>query len=353
MNDTQNDEIDLLQLIKVFWDGRKIIIKYVIIFAFIGLLIAIFSPKEYTTKITIVPQIEKGQSGMGNLAGLASLAGINLNSGDYNYISPNVYPQIVSSTPFHLELMNTMINITKIDYPISVFDYYTDHVKPNPLLKYTLGLPKLILKSSSGKSKAKQFTHESLIQLTKDQKIVAEILNELVNIALFEKEGYIELSCQMPEALASAQLAQKVQELLQQRITEFKIQKATDNLDFIQSRYNDVLKQYDIAQESLAKFRDQNKNVSTAMAQTELQRLNNNYNLAYTIYSDIAKQLEQAKIKVKEDTPVFTIIEPASVPLLKSKPNRTVILIAWSFLGGIVGLGVLYLKSYLNKQKKI
>ena len=349
----QDDSINLTLYIKVFFDGRKTIIKYVLIFAFIGLLVAIFSPKEYTTTITIVPQIEKGQSGMGNLAGLASLAGINLNAVDNSSISPNVYPQIISSIPFQLELMNTMISIKNHDQPISVFDYYTEHVKPNPIFKYTLGLPWLILQSIQKKPIVNQFIEEesTIIQLTKNQKDIIDILNESVEVELNEKKGYINLICKMPEALPSAQIAQKAQELLQQRITEFKIQKATANLDFIQSRYDDVLQQYNESQASLAKFRDQNKNVSTAMAQTELQRLTNNYNLAYSIYSEIAKQLEQAKIKVKEDTPVFTIIEPASIPLKRSKPKRLRIIVICAFLGGIMGIVVYIGQPFISDLK--
>ena len=352
----QDDEIDLLQLIKTLWVGRKTIIKYVIIFAFIGLLIALLSSKEYTTTVTIVPQVERGQSGLGNLPGFVSLPGINLNTGtgESNYISPKVYPQIISSIPFNLELMSTMISIEKIDHPISVFDYYTMHVKPNPIIKYTLGLPRIILESFQKKSEVEQPTEikSEIIQLTKAQKKVIDILNDLVSVKLNEKEGYIDLICKMPKALPSAQLAQKAQELLQQRITEFKIQKAAANLDFIQSRYNDVLKQYNNAQEALAKFRDQNKYVSTAMAQTELQSLVNDYNLTHSIYSEIAKQLEQAKIKVKEDTPVFTIIEPASVPMQKSKPRRTLILIVFIFLGGMIGSAISIGRSFLPTLKQ-
>jgi uncharacterized protein involved in exopolysaccharide biosynthesis len=88
------------------------------------------------------------------------------------------------------------------------------------------------------------------------------------------------------------------------------------------------------------------------MAQTEMERLSNNYNLAYNIYSELAKQLEQARIQVKEDTPVFTIIEPVSVPLVRSKPKRPMILIIWLFLGGIAGAGIIFGRQYLATFKQ-
>lgn len=72
----------------------------------------------------------------------------------------------------------------------------------------------------------------------------------------------------------------------------------------------------------------------------------------YTIYSELAKQLEQAKIQVKQDTPVFTIIEPVSVPTNKSKPNRPMILFIWLFLGGVVGTGFVFGKGFIEPIKK-
>jgi uncharacterized protein involved in exopolysaccharide biosynthesis len=156
----------------------------------------------------------------------------------------------------------------------------------------------------------------------------------------------------MPEAKAAAQLGQRGQELLQQYITEFKIKKAKANLDFIQQRFDETAQKFEAAQQQLAVFSDRNKNVSLATAKTEEQRLTSQYNLIYSIYSELAKQLEQAKIQVKQDTPVFTIIEPISVPTKRSKPNRPMILFIWLFLGGVLGTGIVFGKGYLKTVKK-
>jgi uncharacterized protein involved in exopolysaccharide biosynthesis len=155
----------------------------------------------------------------------------------------------------------------------------------------------------------------------------------------------------MPEAKASAQLGQRAQELLQQYIIEFKIKKAKANLDFIQQRFDETTKKFEAAQEKLASFRDRNKSVTLATAKTEEERLTSQYNLIYSIYSELAKQLEQAKIQVKQDTPVFTIIEPVSVPTKKTKPNRPMILFIWLFLGSVAGTGILFGKGFIEPLK--
>jgi len=348
-------EIDLIELAKNLWQGRRTIIKAVIICAFIGLLIAIFSPKEYTTKVVMVPQLSNRQGNLGNLSGLAAIAGINIGAPTSAELSPTTYPQIISSIPFQLELMTTPLTFSKIGHNVSLYEYYSEYKKPNPILRYTLGLPGIILaafKKEQSIAVGEEASH-GLIQMTKKQKYVYKILRTKVSIELNSKDGYIILSCRMPEALPSAQLAQRAQELLQLQITEFKIQKATANLEFIQQRYDDVQKQYNQAQEALAKFSDRNINISTAIFKTESDRLENDYNLAYSIYSEMAKQLEQAKIQVKEDTPVFTVLEPAIIPMERSKPKRTMILILFGFVGGFVGVVYVFGKAILRSNSKV
>ena len=45
---------------------------------------------------------------------------------------------------------------------------------------------------------------------------------------------------------------------------------------------------------------------------------------------------------VKKETPVFSIIEPVRVPVEKSTPRRTLILMVSMVLGGVFGFVVLY-----------
>jgi LPS O-antigen subunit length determinant protein (WzzB/FepE family) len=87
------------------------------------------------------------------------------------------------------------------------------------------------------------------------------------------------------------------------------------------------------------------------LARTEEERLMNEYQLAFQVYSQLAQQLETAQIKVKEDTPVFSIVKPVTVPIEKSKPNRPLILIIWTFLGGIIGVGWIFGKQFLKDIK--
>jgi len=352
-----DDEIDLIQLAKTLWEGRKTVIKTTLIFMLLGLFIAICSPKEYTASTTMIPQSAEGGSKLGgSLGGLAAMAGINLGSmGGGSTIPPTLYPKIVNSIPFQKELMKTPLSIEGQTGYVTFTHYYEDIKSPgilDYLKEYTIGLPKVIIKAIRGKKIEKKNESNDILTITRKEKGLINVLNDQLSLDLNDKEGYITLSARMPEPKAAAELVKNAQKLLQDAITDFKIQKAKDELAFVEERYAEKEKEASAAQQILATFRDRNKNVSTATAKTEQERLTAEYNLVYGVYSELAKKLETQKIQVKEDTPVFTVVEPVSVPIDKSSPNRPIILIIWTLLGGVIGVGMVFGREFLGSIKE-
>ena len=355
-NQAEN-EIDLIEVFGKLWDRRKFILKITVGFMVFGVLVALFSSKEYTAGCTIVPQTGEKASTSG-LGGLAAIAGINLgNMSTSDVLSPKIYPKVLASVPFQKELMQTPIKFEEYEQPVTLFDYFTneDYKKLSlggAIKKYTIGLPGVIIKAIRGEKKDEIYKPEAigaLQTLTIKEKKCVESLKRLVTLNLNEKDGYVELTAVMPEPLAAAQLAERVQTLLQRYITEFKIEKVQSNLDFVQERFDEVKHDFEQIQQERAIFKDANKNIYSARAQTQEEQLDTRYNLALSVYSELAKQLEQAKIQVKETTPILTIIDPVTIPLERSKPKRALILVLFTFLGGFAGIGlVLILPSLAN-----
>jgi LPS O-antigen subunit length determinant protein (WzzB/FepE family) len=352
------DEIDLIALAKTLWDGRKTVIKTIVICTILGLLIAIVSPKQYTVNTIMVPQVGGEKSSMGGLSSLAAMAGINLDMSTGSELSPMIYPQIVQSIPFQMELMQTKLNFEGYNEKISFYDFYTDpqYSKFNLLSavkKYTIGLPGIIITAIRGKKELPLYTDEAdkILQPSEDEMELIELLSSVVYLDVNEKEGYITLTAIMPEARAAAQLGQKAQSLLQEKIIEFKIEKARDQLDFVQERYNEKEKEFNNIQEKLARFRDKNKNIITEIGKTELERYQSEYLIVSSVFTELSKQLESSKIQVKKETPVFSIIEPISIPNERSKPDRKMILVIWIFLGGVIGVGWIFGKQFLGTIK--
>ena len=289
----QDEEIDLVEVIRKLWKNRKLIIKITVVFMVIGVLVALFSPKEYSAGCTMVPQ-SGDKKASGGLSGLASMVGINLGSmGGGEVLAPTIYPKILASIPFKKELMATPLKFEEYEQPVTLFDYYTkDEYKKFSLFgvikKYTIGLPGVIIGAIRGEDTTQIMTEQgSAIQsLSKDEKDVAEILDRIVSLNVNDKDGYVKLSASLPEPLAVAQLAQQAQKLLQEYITRFKIEKVQSNLDFVQKQYDKAKERYEVRQDELAKFRDANKGFVSAVAKTREDMLTNEYNLAYNVYSD-------------------------------------------------------------------
>lgn len=356
--ETHDDEIDLIALAKTAWSGRRTIIKTTLLFTVLGVFIAIFTPNQYSVTATLVPQASSG-SKLGGLSSLAAMAGFNMDMGTTAELSPAIYPKIVQSVPFKLELLQTKIDFEGRDQAISLYDYYTDGENQGfnllgTIKKYTIGLPGVISKALKSEEEAVliQDLQNEVIALSKEEYEILESIAENVFLDVDEREGTLSLTTIMPEALAVAQLGQSALTLLQSYITKYKIEKAQEQLNFIQERFFVKKNEFEKAQINLANFRDRNKFMSTAIAKTEEERLQSEYQIAFSVYNELAKQLENAKIQVKQETPVLTVIEPITIPNEKSEPKRFRIVFIWIFLGGIIGVGWVFGRVYLVDIRK-
>lgn len=344
---SDDDEIDLIALVKTLWEGRKTIIKTTLIFTIIGLFIAIFTEKEYTSSTTFVPQTSNSKVG-GSLGGLAAMAGINLGSmGGDSGISPELYPQILSSIPFQLELLQTQITFEGQSQKVTYEDYYLKVATPGLLgyiKKYTIGLPGLIISAIKGKpTNNEQLSIDNqLLTITREEGKLIKQLSEQIGLDINDKGGYVTISAIMPESMASAELAYSAVALLQRYVIDFKIKKSTEQLEFIKERYTEVEKKFKKVQKELALRTDRNQFQTTALARTSQAVLQGEYDLIFGVYSELSKQLEAQYIQVTEDTPVFTVLKPVTVPLGKSNLSGMFILLISTILGVFIGVGVVF-----------
>lgn len=352
----EEQEIDLVALIKKLWLNKGLIIKLTAVFMVVGLLVALFSSKVYTASCDVVPQVTKTKSG--NMSTLAKLAGVDLGQDQSTkMLSPYVYENVMKSTTFRKELMQTKIDFEKADRPVSFYEYYTSEEfnKPNIIdyiKKYTIGLPYVILNAIKGEETYPDYAaiageKSSIETVSKTEYDMIQLIGSCVSITVDDKNGYVTIIANMPEALAAAQLAQATVTLLQDYITKFKIEKVQSNLEFIQGRYDEAKEVFEEVQSRRAKFKDANHNSVKYSARVEQEKLDAEYKLAMNLYGELSTKLEQARIDVKENTPMLTIISPVTVPYKKSKPQRAMILAAFTFLGFAAGAGLVFMSQTL------
>lgn len=353
-----SDEIDLVDLLRKLWVKRKFILGVTSGFLLIGLFIAFSSPVVYTASCTVVPQ--SGENKSGGLSSVATMMGVNLGTGGISggTLSPGIYPEIVKSVPFTLEIMQTPLVTEKSNgKPITLYEYYTDKQYQDKnvlgsIKKYTLGLPGLILGSFRKENTIEGFARSTdsvaVYSLNKEEKKVYEAIQSSMQVSTNPKEGYVSISYSFPEAKPAAEITNQLYRTLEKYVASFKSEKLEDNLQFVEESYETARKDFLQAQSRLAAFQDANRALATATARATERRLQSEFDIAFSVYNELAKQREQARIAVKENQTILTLVNPAVVPHEKSAPRRSIILIGFFFFGFIAACGWVLGKPYLQ-----
>ena len=306
-----------------------------------------------------IPQTSEtnGMTG-GSLGGLASLAGINVGSSNAsNGIPPDLYPQIAASVSFRTALINSKLTVEGLSNQVTYAEYYKKHAKTSVLgtiRQYTVGLPTLLLSALMGQGEQSNNVNtrnESIRSLTSDEVDHFSRISKQLIITPDSKRGVVTLSFVMPEASIAAQMAKHAETLLQNEVKRFKIQKAQEQLNYVQGTYLEKKLEFEKVQTELAVFRDRNQNITSAMASNELQKIESKYDLAFGLYNEFAKQLEQSKLQLNKDTPIFTVLQEVSVPANKSSPNRPMILISITIVGFLVTVGFVFIQLLFRRYR--
>lgn len=331
---SESGEIELTQLLIRVWRGRRLVLAVVVVALFVGGFVAAVMPEEYDATCCVVPQSSQS-AGQNRVSSLVALAGINLGyNDDVAALSPLLYEDIVGGVAFRKELLRTEV------YSAREGGYMT-------LREY------LIPKSDKSRESALEAAEVGEIDVvTRYDYACLRALEHRVTLTQDDGKGCLTLVVRMPEPLVAAQVAQAAIEQLQRYITEFKIEKVASNLLFVQERYDEARNRFYDVQSRRAQFRDANRNTTRYAAKTALERLDAEYELALNLYNELASQLEQARIKVKETMPVLTVINPVYVPFKRSKPRKMIIIATFALIGAGVGVAVVLLQPVVANVVK-
>ncbi|TVQ06533.1 MAG: hypothetical protein EA361_19575 [Bacteroidetes bacterium] len=358
-----NDEIDLIEVIRHIWNGRWLIVKVTLAFMVLGLIIAFTTTEQFKSEARLLPEIRDTRGGASALLRqFGGLGGLNIPGGEgADAIRPELYPDVLRSTPFFIHLMEQPLTLQKGSETLEMktFTYVNEHMGGGGFLsfvkKYTIGLPGTIMKGIRG-SKTEEASSPAVAgqipHMSQAQFEATKTLRDRISAGIDQRSGVISISAEFPDRRVAAQIAQYSVDYLTDYITDYRIQKAQKDLAFVQERHDEKKQEFHQSQINLARFRDANRNIVSAAAQTEEQRLQDQYNLAFNVYNGLAQQLEQSRIKVQEETPVIKVLEPVSVPVERSKPNRGVVMVVMTFIGGIIGVSlVIGSLIYANLKK--
>ncbi|MEO9805406.1 MAG: Wzz/FepE/Etk N-terminal domain-containing protein [Reichenbachiella sp.] len=353
--DNKVGELDLLELAKTIWFNKFRVFKLTCLFVLLGFFVALFSPIQYTSTAVLMPETQQQAGGAGELlqkfGGSLGLGGLDLSGMQSGTIPPMLYPKLVNSNTFQAELLSMELTFEQDGITTTLPDYYKNHYDNTlveSILSYTIGLPgtirKLIVKSNNKTSqKADGETTYTMLSAEELENIEANKVR--IGVTLDEETGLLYCTSKLTDARAAADLNQNVIDLLKKQVTEYKIEKIKSNLNFVENQYDDAKSRFINAQAALADFNDKNINISTSRQQTKYDMLQDEKNIAFNVYNSISQRLEQTKLQLQEETPVFKILEPVSVPPIKSSARKIVVILGFTLFGLIIGVSYVLLKE--------
>lgn len=361
LHNNHNDEeieIDLMDLLRKVIGIRKKIYKAAGIGLIIGIIVAISIPKQYTVEVTLSP--EMGNNKGGGLSGLAaSFLGSGVSMGDgTDALNASLSADIVSSTPFLLELSNMKVPVSGSE-KISLSSYLDE--ESSPWWSYVIGFPGMVIggvkslfiedeDESIFLDKASQGT----IELSKKESQKIESLKKKIVASVDKKTSMTSVTATFQDSKVAAVVADSVVKKLQEYIIDYRTSKSKEDCLYLEKLFKERQQEYYVAQKKYADYMDSHDNIILQSVRTEQERLQNDMSLAYQVYSQVASQLQVARAKVQEEKPVFAVVEPAVVPLKPSGTSRKVYVLAFIFLSVcIVIFWNLFGKDFLNKFKEV
>ncbi|MDE5585257.1 MAG: chain-length determining protein, partial [Muribaculaceae bacterium] len=299
-------EIDLLELAMKLWNQKKKICIWCLIGAIFGLVVAFSIPREYTTDVKLAPEASNGQKMSGSLGAMAAMVGIGgANQGGSDAVNPMLYPDVVSSVPFLVGLFNVPVEDIDGEKKITVKEYVEEDLR-SPWWSTVIGLPfKLLGMLRSSDEEIDPNKPTDAFQLTKPEDNVVKALQARINASVDTKTSVITISVMMQDPLISATLADTVVSRLQEYITDYRTNKARKDLEYAELLNEEAKDNYYKAQQKYADYLDRNNGLIIHSAMTTRERLQNEATLAFNLYNQTAQQVQVAKAKVQENTPVY------------------------------------------------
>ena len=351
-------EIDLMDLLRKVIGIRKKIYKAAGIGLIIGIIVAISIPKQYTVEVTLSP--EMGSNKGGGLSGLAaSFLGSGVSMGDgTDALNASLSADIVSSTPFLLELSNMKVPVSGSE-EISLSSYLDE--ESSPWWSYVIGFPGMVIggvkslfiedeDESIFSDKASQGT----IELSKKESQKIESLKKKIVASVDKKTSMTSVTATFQDSKVAAVVADSVVKKLQEYIIDYRTSKSKEDCLYLEKLFKERQREYYEAQKKYADYMDSHDNIILQSVRTEQERLQNDMSLAYQVYSQVAGQLQVARAKVQEEKPVFAVVEPAVVPLYPSGTSRKVYVLVFVFLSVCIVISWnLFGKDLLGKFKEV
>lgn len=321
----EQQQLKQIDLVDIFRKIKKHILLYLTsipIAAIVAYLIIASVPRYYTCTVKLAPEFSSMSSS--SLNELASSFGVDISGGSSNgsdAIIPELYPDLMQSVDFKTSMFPIPIKTLDGKVHTTYYEYLVKHQKSSWWEKMMGGIKNVFTKKNP---QAKESNAINPFKLTKQQSDVANSIEGKIVCTVDKKNYAISISVTDQDPLVCATIADTAKEKLQEFITEYRTRKARKDLSYTQGIYDNAKAVYEKARRDYAAYSDANTDVILPSVQSKLEDMENDMQLKYNTYTQYSQQLQQAKAKLIEQTPAFTTIQSASVPIKPAGPKRMI-----------------------------
>lgn len=335
---TQESSIDFGKIFQDLLKHKRLYYKVLPITFVVAAILALSIPNYYSCTVKLSPEMSGSKSSSG-LAALASSFGVNLGSGGgvgTEALFPTLYPDLINSTDFKTSLFPVSVTIEgnkeegEPDRTMSYYDYLENEQKETWWSAAIGGTMKWIV--CLFKNQEVEEKKLDPFRLTKKQAAIVKALDKKVVCDVDKKTMVITIDVTDQNPVICATMADTVKRRLQDFITEYRTSKARVDLEYNKKICAETKARYERARQRYAEFSDANQDIILQTVRQRLTDLENEMQLQYNAYTQVAAQLLAAEAKVQEETPAFTTLQSATVPVKKTGPKRALICLIFLFL---------------------
>lgn len=330
----QSEQINVSAIMHRTWKKKWAILAILIITFALSCCYIFPVPRYYKSSIDLAPEFgDMGNPG-GSLSDIASSMGINVgNSMLSDAITPEFYPQLMKSNNFIIHLIDCPIKTSDGKVSTTYFTYLEKYQKKNPLSKPFVAIKKLF----SPKPQPVPAGHKlDPFRLTKKEDGIFNIIRDKIKCNVDKKTNLITIIVEDQDPLVAAIMAKQTSEQLKDFISDYRTSKARKDLDYYKKLTASAKLEYEKSRQIYGSYSDANTDVLLESYKLKMEDLENDMQLKFNNYSALNSQLQAAKAKVLEKTPVFTSLSEASVPLKPAGPKRMLFVMSMVFIAFLV-----------------
>lgn len=331
--ETRTKQIDVVAIAKAMNKHRKTYLIVLPVTFVISCLLILCVPRYYTSTAKLAPEISSFSTS--SLGDIAASFGFDLGGSSSNgdAIFPELYPELIESNDFMVSLFD--VKVTPSDGPTSTtyYNHLAAHRKTPWWGKAFMAVKMWFADPEPRKSKGGKVDP---FQLTRRQDAIVKLMSKSIKCDVDKKNYVISITVEDQDPLIAATMTDTVKVRLQQFITDYRTQKAKKDLQYYEKLCRDAKAKYERVRQQYGSFSDANQDIVLESYKLKQNDLENEMQLLYNTYTALQTQMQQAQAKLLMQTPAFTTLQSASVPLKPAGPKRMIFVLGMCFLAFVI-----------------